>query len=75
MFDYFEWKPFFIGLFVGLLLIIFFRPQKDTIYKYPHPQTVQQLVYKDRNGSCYKYNVKEVNCDDNEGTLTDYPIQ
>ena len=75
MFDYFEWKPFLLGLLAGLVLIIFFRPQKDTIYKYPHPQTVQQLVYKDRNGSCYKYNVNEVNCDDNEGTLTDYPIQ
>ncbi len=75
MFDYFEWKPFLMGLAAGVLLILFFRPQKDTIYKYPHPQTVQQLVYKDKNGSCYKYNVNEVNCDENESTLTDYPIQ
>ena len=75
MFNYFEWKPFVFGLIAGLLLIIFFKPEKDTFYKYPHPQTVEKLVYKDRNGSCYKYNVNEVNCDDNEGTLTDYPIQ
>lgn len=75
MFDYFELKPFGLGLAVGFLLILFFRPQKDTIYKYPHPQTVEQLIYKDQNGSCYKYNVKEVSCDANEGTLTDYPIQ
>jgi hypothetical protein len=71
---YFEWKPFFMGIAVGVLLIIFFRPVKDTVYKYPHPKTVEQLVYRDTNGACYKYSVKEVGCDANEGTLKDYPL-
>jgi hypothetical protein len=73
--SYFEWKPFFLGLAVGGLLIIFFKPQKDTIYKYPHPKTVEQLVYRDHNGSCYKYTIKEVGCDANESSLKDYPLQ
>jgi hypothetical protein len=75
MFAYFEWIPFFIGLAVGGLLLLFFKPPKDVIYKYPHPKTIEQLIYKDNNKACYKYNVQEVNCDKNEGTLTEYPLQ
>lgn len=75
MFSYFEWKPFFVGLFIGLLLLMFFKPAKEVFYKYPHPKTIQQLVYKDHNNVCYAYNVSEVDCDRNEGTLKDYPLQ
>jgi hypothetical protein len=75
MFDYFEWKPFLLGIAAGGLLLIFFKPAKDIIYKYPHPKTIDQLVYRDMSGSCYKYSTEEVNCDKNESTLKDYPIQ
>lgn len=75
MFAYFEFKPFLIGLAFGVLLLLFFRPPKETIYKYPHPKTVEQLVYRDNNNACYKYKVSEVDCDKNEGTLKDYPLQ
>jgi len=75
MFSYFEWKPFFVGLFIGLLLLMFFRPTKDIIYKYPHPKTITQLVYRDTNAACYSYSVEEVDCDKNEATLKEYPLQ
>ena len=75
MLSYFEWKPFFVGLLIGLLLLMFFKPAKEVIYKYPHPKTVEKLVYKDQNGACYKYSVSEVDCDKNESTLKEYPLQ
>lgn len=75
MFSYFEWMPFFIGIAVGGLLLLFFKPAKETIYKYPHPKTVEKLVYRDQNGACYKYSVSEVDCDKNEDTLKEYPLQ
>ena len=75
MFSYFEWKPFFIGLVLGVLLLIFFKPTKDIIYKYPHPKTIERLVYRDKNTACYNYSVSEVDCDKNEGTLKEYPLQ
>ena len=75
MLSYFEWIPFFVGLVFGVLLVVFFRFEKEIIYKYPHPNTIQKLVYKDQNGACYKYNVNEVNCDENESTLKEYPLQ
>ena len=75
MFNYFEWMPFFAGLVFGIFLLFFLRYEKMTLYKYPHPNTIEKLVYRDQNGACYKYNVKEVNCDENESTLKEYPLQ
>ena len=43
--------------------------------KYPHPTNVDGNVYKEKNGVCYKYASKEVNCDENEATLKPYPLQ
>ena len=50
------------------------RGTHEVIYKYPHPTTVDALVYKDPNGACYKYKVDQVDCDKNERTLKEYPL-
>jgi hypothetical protein len=76
LFDFFYFLPFLIGLIVGVLYIAFGgRGAHEVIYKYPHPTTVDALVYKDPNGACYRYRVQEVNCDANEGKLKEYPLQ
>ena len=76
LFDFFFFLPFLIGLIVGVLYIAFGgRGAHEVIYKYPHPTTVDALVYKDPNGACYRYRVQEVNCDANEGKLKEYPLQ
>jgi hypothetical protein len=76
LFDFFYVLPFSIGLTLGILYIAFGgRGAHEVIYKYPHPTTVDALVYKDPNGACYRYRVQEVNCDANEGKLKEYPLQ
>ena len=76
LFEFFHWLPFVIGLGVGLLYVAMGgRGAHEVIYKYPHPNTVDALVYKDPNGACYRYRVQEVNCDKNEGKLREYPLQ
>ena len=76
LFDFFYFLPFLIGLIVGVLYIAFGgRGAHEVIYKYPHPTTVDALVYKDPNGACYRYRVQELNCDANEGKLKEYPLQ
>lgn len=67
--------PFIVGICVGLLMIFYYEPGRRTIYEYPHPQNVNERVYRDNNGVCYKYTANNVNCDANEGTLRQYPIQ
>jgi hypothetical protein len=76
LFDFFYLLPFSVGLTLGILYIAFGgRGAHEVIYKYPHPTTVDALVYKDPNGACYRYRVQEVNCDANEGKLKEYPLQ
>jgi hypothetical protein len=75
LFGFFHWMPFIIGLSLGALYIVMGgRGAHETIYKYPHPTTVDALVYKDPNGACYRYKVEQVDCDKNEKKLKEYPL-
>ena len=74
-FKFFHCIPFAIGVAVGVSYIAMGgRGVHEVIYKYPHPTTVDALVYKDPNGACYRYKVQEVNCDKNEAKIKDYPL-
>ena len=67
--------PFLAGAACGLLYVgLGGRGAHEVIYKYPHPTTVDALVYKDPNGACYRYKVEQVNCDKNEKNLKEYPL-
>lgn len=66
--------PLLIGIAIGIIGIYFVKPAKNVVYKYPTPDNSKNVVYKDKNGVCYKYNAKEVDCDKNEARLKDYPL-
>jgi len=66
--------PLIVGIVIGIIGIYFVKPEHSIIYKYPTPENAGKLTYKDKNGLCYKYTSKEVNCDANESRLKDYPI-
>jgi hypothetical protein len=75
MFEFFHLMPFLSGLAIGVVYIVMGgRGAHEVIYKYPHPTTVDALVYKDPNGACYRYKVEQVNCDKNEKKLKEYPL-
>jgi hypothetical protein len=67
--------PFLVGLAIGGFILFFYKTPQQTIMEYPHPDNVKDRVYRDKNGVCYSYTSKEVNCDENEGTLRPYPLQ
>jgi hypothetical protein len=73
--DHFKLLPFLAGIAAGIVLLIFFKPEPVVLYKYPHPQNIDNRSYKDKNGICYKYTSKTVNCDENEDNIKPYPIQ
>jgi hypothetical protein len=75
MFDRFRIIPFLLGLLVGFVVLMIYKPEKKEIKQYPHPSETSDKIFKDPNGTCYKYTTHEVNCDANEGTMKDYPIQ
>lgn len=75
VFDFFYYVPFILGIVLGLgYVLLGGRGIHEIIYKYPHPTTVNALIYKDPNGACYRYNVEQVSCVKNEGKLTEYPL-
>lgn len=59
---------------MGIIGVFFVNPPKTIINKYPTPESAAKLVYKDKNGVCYKYNAKQVDCDKNESRLKDFPL-
>ena len=75
MIAHFRILPFVIGLVAGLIIFSFYKPEKQVIYQYPHPSDASTKVFRDKNKSCYTYTAHEVNCDANEATLKEYPIQ
>ena len=66
--------PLLVGIVVGIIAIFLIKPQQNVIYKYPTPETSGKITYKDKNGVCYKYSAKEVDCDKNEARLKDFPL-
>ena len=74
MLKHIQFIPLVIGLLVGVVAVIFIKPQQNIIYKYPIPDTADKIVYKDKNGVCYKYKATKVECDKNESRLKDFPI-
>jgi hypothetical protein len=72
---HFKLIPLLAGLLLGYLVARYYKPEKQTIHQYPHPSDTKNKIFKDHNNTCYSYESHEVDCDANEGTLKDYPIQ
>lgn len=66
--------PLAIGLACGVVAILFIKDEKKVVYKYPNPETCSKIVYKDKNGVCYKYIANKLDCDKNEGKLKNFPL-
>jgi hypothetical protein len=75
IFDHINLLGIVAGIVTAILFEFVIKPEKRVIFKYPHPKTAAQTIYKDKNGVCFKYDVKEMNCDSNESRLKDFPIQ
>ena len=66
--------PLAFGLIIGVICVFFIKPQQTVVYKYPTPDNAGKETYKDKNGVCYKYNAKQLDCDKNESRLKDFPL-
>jgi hypothetical protein len=74
MLGHFVWWTFLLGIVVGVISVYYVTPAMSTVIKYPTPQEVDKLIYKDKNGVCYQYTTKDVNCDANETRLRSFPL-
>lgn len=53
---------FIIFFAIGMFFVYISTPRPDIIIKYPTPDQADQLTYKNKSGTCYKYNTAEVTC-------------
>jgi hypothetical protein len=55
--------PFVAGLVIGGIIFFGFKPDtKDRVVKWPNPENAGKVVYRDRNGLCYKFESQIVDC-------------
>lgn len=74
MLKHFRLLPFILGIVAGIIGIYFVKPEQTVAIQYPTPDRAANAVYKDKNGICYKYEVKKVDCDKNEGKMKNFPL-
>jgi len=63
MLKHFRVIPFVSGLVIGAIIFFGFKPDtKDRVVKWPNPENAGKVVYRDRNGLCYKFESQIVDC-------------
>jgi len=70
-----EFFPFLCGLAAGIFVVYIIKPAPMVITKYPTLENTGDVVYKDRNGACFYYDSKTVDCAKNEERIKPYPLQ
>ena len=75
MLKHIDFLYFIAGIIAGAIILYVYQGEKKVIIKYPHPETVNKNIYRDTNGICYKFNSKEVDCNEYAGKITEYPLQ
>jgi len=63
MLKHFKFIPFISGIIIGAIIFFGFKPDtKDRVVKWPNPENAGKVVYRDRNGLCYKFESQIVDC-------------
>lgn len=74
-FPKFQFLPFLLGLTFGIFFVYVLKPAAMVITKYPNLENAGDVIYRDRNGTCFQYETKEVDCDKVEDRIRPYPLQ
>lgn len=73
--DHINWKMIVIGIVVGIIAQYVIVPERKVLIRYPEPSKADAIVFRDSNGTCFKFKATEVNCETSEGNLNDFPLQ
>ena len=65
---------FILSFAVGLLFAYISQPRPEVVYKFPSPTNAGHVVYKDKNGQCYKYKYDVVKCEGKDPNIKPQPI-
>uniref|UniRef100_A0A6C0KJE3 Uncharacterized protein n=1 Tax=viral metagenome TaxID=1070528 RepID=A0A6C0KJE3_9ZZZZ len=72
---YLDIRIFIISFAVGMFFVYMTAPKLHTILVYPHPDNEEQILYKDKNDTCFKFKSVKVTCPKNKNEIKNIPIQ
>lgn len=69
-------KPlyFFVSFAIGLLIVYVFTPPPEVVMKFPSPYNSGNIIYKDTNNMCYKYDASKSACPSDKNLIKAQPI-
>tara|TARA_Y100000310_G_C20335592_1_gene647337 strand:- start:155 stop:376 length:222 start_codon:yes stop_codon:yes gene_type:complete len=59
---YFDLPTFLIFFALGVLVATLFAPRSRIVKRHPTPDNLNQIVYTDKSGNQYRYQMKTVPC-------------
>ena len=62
----FSFPVFLISFSIGVMIVYLTGPPPRDIMVYPTLENVGDLLYRDKAGTCFRFNPKEVACPKNE---------
>jgi hypothetical protein len=75
IFNHINLLYFLVGIAIGIVAQFVIVPEKKVVVKYPDPSKADAMIFRDSNGTCFKFTAPEVDCNANEGNLNDFPLQ
>ena len=73
--NYISFPIFMISFAIGIFFIYILGPKMKTIYIYPSPENVDNILFKDKADNCFNFKPVEVECPTDETKITAIPIQ
>jgi len=65
---------FIISVFVGFVIVyIYMLTETRKITVYPTPENIDLIQYKDSNENCFRFDKKEVKCEENKERFSILP--
>lgn len=62
IFQFIDFKVFFVSLSIGLLYIYLSEEYKKVVVIYPTPENINKYVYRDNANNCFSYKLEETGC-------------
>jgi hypothetical protein len=69
-----QFFPMLLSFAIGIFFVYILKPAPMIILKYPNLENAGKLIYRDRNGTCFVYESKEVDCNANEAKIKPFPL-
>lgn len=75
MFDKINYYYLIASFCIGLILVNIIKPKPEIIVKFPTKFNAGEVLYEDKSGGCYKYNITESVCPADKKLIKDHPIE